>query len=277
MVSLMKRCSYCGKRYGNKVEVCPVDQIPLEQLEDTPQRSTISLGPALPAFNATVSARRVSSGPYRIYLRGDDLLFIQTEPSQGSKGLEVLMGLLGPAGSLVALALGLLSKKKIKHDLSRIDERDPDDLLKENERNFTLYIPEIRDAVMKPPDEGPGLPGARAGRLELRLADGRKMKLVFPAAGDAKIALDVFARRLPSTLRIEHEPEKTGNRFEIKVRRPGQDPRCGQADTILGHDRIEPKAAAGSLAHERPGARHQSGRRQRRGNVRHGVEHTRIA
>jgi hypothetical protein len=215
----MKRCTYCGKQYADDAEVCSLDQQPLDQLTEASKEDSERHEQIPSAFNARLVSHGISSGLYRVYLRGSDLLFIQTEQGEVAKHWDALAALLGPAGVLIGLLFKVQSGRKAKKALGNIDERDPEELARENEDNFRLFIPEIRDAAMELPSFL-ALSGKQAGRLHLFIRDGKRIKLELATADDMKTALDLLAPRLKATLRINMEWNETDRQFRKKKQLP---------------------------------------------------------
>src|SRR5580692_11433713 len=105
--------------------------------------------PVPPSFDVKLTSPLSSAGTYRVFVERNDLIFIQVEGG-GTSIVAALAPLLGPAGGLVPLVLWLFTKRKAKVKKERLEEGDPEDLLRENEANFKLYAAEIRDAAIEP-------------------------------------------------------------------------------------------------------------------------------
>jgi hypothetical protein len=103
----MKRCPYCGKQYADDADICPVDQQTLVDPTGRPRRIGEAGGRSEAAFHARLVSHGVAVGTYRVYLRGHDLVFVQTDKDKVSGGIDFVAGFLGPAGGLVAAAVGL--------------------------------------------------------------------------------------------------------------------------------------------------------------------------
>jgi hypothetical protein len=198
----MKRCEYCGKQYANDVTACPVDGQPVTYPEVTPNPAEPRRTADRTAFNVKLISPLSRSGKYRIYVRGSDLIFIQTEGT--SSVLNSIHGFLGPLGSLIPLFLWLFSRHKTREFNRRLEEADPEDLIQGNGNNFRLHLSEIRDAVMEPASLFEG-----GGRLSLSIRQGEKMKLAFVSSHDLKTALQLLPPLLPSTLRVNAEWKET--------------------------------------------------------------------
>ena len=108
----MKRCPYCGKQYPNNADTCTVDQQPLEDPAATPRRVVQAGAPERPDFKARLISHGVALAVYRVYLRGQDLVFVQEGKEKTARGVELVAGLLGPIGPLVGLAYRVWSKRK---------------------------------------------------------------------------------------------------------------------------------------------------------------------
>jgi len=146
----MKKCSSCRKKYADDVTVCPIDGKPVINLEKNQKQAAAPSAATQNSFDARLVSPISSAGVYRIFIERNDLLFIQIEG--GSKSILTAMApLLGPAGNLIPLALWLFTKKKAKDLLQKIEEQNPEDLLRESEKNFKLHLAEIRDAAIEPP------------------------------------------------------------------------------------------------------------------------------
>jgi hypothetical protein len=113
-----------------------------------------------------------SSGKYRVYVRGSDLIFILTEGGTHAI-INSLHGLLGPFGGVIAFFMWLFSRHKAKDLNRRLEDADPEDLIRDNEKNFRLHLSEIRDAAVEPASFWQ-LSGKQAGRLDLFIRQGEK-------------------------------------------------------------------------------------------------------
>ena len=211
----MRRCPYCGKQYPDNADTCTVDQQTLEDPAATPRRVVQTGAPERPDFNARVISHGVAMAVYRVYLRGQDLVFVQTDKEKVSTGVDFVAGLLGPAGGLVAAAVGLWRKRKAATAPAHDVDRGPTDSPYQDENSFSIYVPEIRDATLEPP----GLltvSEKQAGRLDLLVRDGKTVKLALPTANDVQSVLNLLAPLLKSTLRIKGEWDKGARRFQKK-------------------------------------------------------------
>ena len=205
----MKRCQYCGKCYADKVTVCPADGYPLVNPGAIP-------GPATDrtAFSAALTSRTLPSGQYRIYVRGDDLIFIQVEAAAHSV-LDSIHGFLGPFGALIPLATWAFSKHRPKGWTQRLETADPEDLIRDDEKNFRLHLSEIREATM---DAVPywRLSAKSAVRLDLLVRQNEKMKLALATSADVETARQLFASRLPAVFKVNVEWSEADQRFQKK-------------------------------------------------------------
>ena len=209
----MKSCPCCGRQYADDAAVCPIDGAPLPNQRN--QRREIPPPPtaAQTAFNAKLMAPIFSAGTYRVFLERGDLIFIQIEG--GAKSIVAAVApLFGPAGNLIPLALWLFTKRKAKDRLNNLDQQNPEDLLQESGRNFKLHLSEIRDAAFEPPARL--AIGGKAGRLNLAVRHGEKIKLEFTTAVEMKKAIYLLAPALPSTARVNVEWNGEKQRFEKK-------------------------------------------------------------
>ena len=205
----MKRCPFCGKLYARGAELCADDLRPLEDLAETPGPPAKQPERSPSAFSARLVSPGMSPGMYRIYPRGDNLLFIQTEKGAGNHGWETMAGLLGPAGIMIGIFLRTWSDRKAKARQPDLDWRDAEDQLHESDDNFKLFIPDIRDAAVEPVTQT-AFSGTRAGRLDFLLRDGRSLNLEFASAAEFKIALDLLTPRLKTPVRSQSARSANG-------------------------------------------------------------------
>lgn len=210
----MKPCSYCGREYPDDAVRCQVDQQPLVGGTETHEKAGSEPDPARTAFDATLVSPFRSSGTYRVYLRGSDLIFIQTDAGVRSGWPGQILAHLWPVGILVNLFWWVSSKRRT-WDSERLDEADPEDLLRESESNFKIYLLEIQDAALEPPAHL-STSGTKAGRLWLFLPGGRKITLAFGDADEIKTALRLLTPRLGSTLRVNVKWNEGRQRFQGK-------------------------------------------------------------
>jgi hypothetical protein len=204
----MKTCHYCGKEYADSVVVCPVDGQPItNSLEETRKRIATQA-----AFNARLVSPASLSGKYRIYVRSSNLIFILTEGTANSI-LNSIHGFLGPFGAVIPLFLWLFSRRKAHEFNRRLEGADPEDLIRENEKNFRLHLSEIRDAIVEPASLF-GLSSKQAGRLDLFIRQGERMKLDFESPNELRTALQLLTPLLPSTLRVNVEWDEAKQRFQ---------------------------------------------------------------
>lgn len=207
----MKSCSYCGKEYADNTTICPLDGKPVTKKSE-PQKPPL---PQSAAARKTFDAKLISpfslSGSYRVFNEQSDLLFIQTENNSRSV-LDAIAPFLGPVGSLVTLALLLVRKKNAKERRQKIAQADPEDLLRENGKNFKLYPPEIRDASIDPPGRIPI--SGKVARLNLVVRHGEKYRFEFASAAEVNNAIHLLAPLLYSTLKINVEWNREKQRFQ---------------------------------------------------------------
>ena len=164
--------------------------------------------------SATFNARLVSTRSdrvCRIYVRGNDLFFIQLAGlSTTAQALTFHFGLIG---MLIGESLKRRAKKKTEEFLQRAGQVDPEELLRENKNNFKVFIPELRDSAIDPPSFFT-LHGKQAGRWNFSLRDGKKMRFEFENSDELKAALDVLPRLLNATLRVNVEWDEIKKRFQ---------------------------------------------------------------
>lgn len=203
----MKRCQYCGKEYTDKMAVCPVDGKPLIDPEAIPRPTADRT-----VFQATLTSPVSLSGQYRIYVRGDDLIFICIEAATRSI-LNSIHGFLGPLGAVIPLCLWLFSRPKTKDWKERLETTDPEDLIQDDEKNFRLHLSEVREAALDPPSNW-RYSGKSAGCLKLRVRQDEKMKLELATSDDVETARRLLALRLPSLLQINVEWNEANQCFQ---------------------------------------------------------------
>jgi hypothetical protein len=209
----MKRCHYCGKEYADSVVVCPVDGQPVINQEAKPGKFATRPEAAGTAFNIKLVSPLSSAGKYRVFVERSDLLFIQVEGGSRSI-LEAAAPFIGPAGNIIPLTLWLFGKRKAKAKLQRLEADDPEELLRESDNNFRLNLAEIREAAI----EAPALfqTSGKAGRLNLVVRHGEKIKCEFDSATDVATAIRLLCPLLSSTLKVGVEWNGEKQRFESK-------------------------------------------------------------
>ena len=165
------------------------------------------------SFDVKLTSPIMSAGTYRVFVERSDLLFIQLEGGKMSV-IGAVAPLFGPVGSLVPTVLWLLGRGKNKVKKERLETGDPELLLRENEANFKLNAAEIRDAAI----EGPKLimESGKAGRLNLCVRHGEKIKCEFADAAQMKRAIELLVPLLNVTLLVNVEWNKEKGRFEKK-------------------------------------------------------------
>jgi len=209
----MKRCQYCGKEYADSVVVCPVDGQPVINQEE--KQGTFAARPeaAGTSFNVKLVSPISSAGKYRIFVERSDLLFIQVEGGSRSI-LAAAAPFIGPAGNIIPLTLWLFTTRKTKAKLHRLEEGDPEELLRKSENNFKLNLAEIRDAAI----EAPAFfqTSGKAGRLNFSVRHGEKIKCEFDNATEMNNAIHLLTPLLSSTLRVNVEWNETKHRFQKK-------------------------------------------------------------
>ena len=194
----MKRCSFCGKEYPDDLTVCPIDWRPLVPAQK--QRSSIPQpGTAPTSFIVKLVSPILSAGTYRVFVERNDLIFIRIQG--GSKPiLEAAAPLLGPFGALIPLAYRLFAGRRAKAERQRLEEGHPEDLLRENKNSFRLHQAEIREAAI----EAPGIfsTSGKAGRLNLLVRHGEKIRCEFENANEMRRAIHLLVPLLNSTLEV---------------------------------------------------------------------------
>ncbi len=209
----MKRCEYCGKRYADDVVVCPVDGQPVTNQEEKQRKFAAQSEATGTAFNVKLVSPISSAGKYRIFVERSDLLFIQIEGGSRSI-LAAAAPFLGPVGNLIPLTLWLFGKIKTKAKLQRLETGNPEELLREGENNFKLNLAEIRDATI----EAPAMfqTSGKAGRLNLLVRHGEKIKCEFDDVAEMAKAIHLLAPLLNSTLKVNVEWNEEKRRYEKK-------------------------------------------------------------
>ena len=209
----MKSCEYCGKQYADDVVVCPVDGQPVINQEKKQGKLAPQPKATKTAFNVKLVSPILSAGKYRIFVEQSDLLFIQVEGGSRSI-LAAAAPLIGPVGNIIPLTLWLFTKSKAKAKLQRLEEGDPEELLRESENNFKLNLAEIRDAAI----EAPAFfqTSGKAARLNLSVRHGEKIKCEFDDATEMNEAIHLLAPLLSSTLKVNVEWNGEKQQFERK-------------------------------------------------------------
>jgi hypothetical protein len=128
--------------------------------------------------------------------------------------LEAAAPFLGPAGNIIPLTLWLFGKSKTKAKLQRLEEGNPEELLRESENNFKLNLAEIRDAAIEAPSFFQT--SEKAGRLNFSVRHGEKIKCEFDYDTDLNNAIHLLAPLLSSTLKVNVEWNGDKRRFEKK-------------------------------------------------------------
>ena len=209
----MKNCEYCGKPYADDVAVCPVDGRPVINQTEKPRTFAAQPKTAGTSFNVKLVSPISSAGKYRVFVERSDLLFIQVEGGSRSI-LEAAAPFLGPAGNIIPLTLWLFGKSKTKAKLQRLEEGNPEELLRESENNFKLNLAEIRDAAIEAPSFFQT--SEKAGRLNFSVRHGEKIKCEFDYDTDLNNAIHLLAPLLSSTLKVNVEWNGDKRRFEKK-------------------------------------------------------------
>jgi hypothetical protein len=198
----MRRCEHCGTQYSDKVSICPVDgQRTINPQAQSGLASGAVSGKA--AYNVKVVSPMSAAGSYRMFIRGSDLIFIQIE-SGSSQILNALIPLLGPFGGLVNLFGWLFSRRKVNDFNERLQSADPENLLRDSEKNFRLHLAEIRQAVIEPAAAS-SFSGKEVGRADLTVRQGERWKLAFAARADMDAIWQLLASGFSSPLRADVE------------------------------------------------------------------------
>ena len=207
----MRRCNYCGQQYADKVTVCPLDDHPTVNPEEHPKvPGRADHGPA--AFDVKVTSPMSAAGSFKVFVRGSDLLFIQTD-SETRTVLNALVPVLGPAGNLIPLFTWLFSRRRAKDYLARLQTDDPENLLRDNDKNFRLHLGEIREAQLEPPPRIM-LTGKAIGAATLLIRHNEMLKLAFPTRADMDAAWQLLAPALQSALRVTVEWSVTADQYQ---------------------------------------------------------------
>jgi len=165
------------------------------------------------AFDVRLVSPILSAGKYRVFVERSDLLFIQMEG--GSKSvLAALAPLLGPLGNIIPLVLWLIRMRNTRAKRQRWEAAEPEELLRESASNFKLNLAEIRDAAMEPPARLAAV--GKAGRLNLIVRHGEKIKCEFENAAEMNRAIHLLAPLLGSTLRVNVAGNEEKRLFEKK-------------------------------------------------------------
>ena len=198
----MRRCEHCGTQYSDKVSICPVDgQRTINPQAQSGWASGAVSGQA--AFNVKVVSPMSAAGSYRIFIQGSDLLFIQIE-SGSNQILNGLIPLLGPFGGLVNLFGWLFSRRKVNDFNERLQSADPENLLRDSEKNFRFHLAEIRRAVIEPAAAS-SFSGKEVGRADLTIRQGERWKLAFAARADMDAVWQLLASGFSSPLQADVE------------------------------------------------------------------------
>ena len=208
----MKVCSYCGKRYPDDVVFCATDGQPL--VDEIFKRSSIPPGDLTPSFDINLASPLSQSGKYRVFVEKNDLIFI---PLEGKRSvLESLAHFLGPVGYVVQLAFWIFSKQKTAARLRQTRDNSPEELLRENDSAFKLYSAEIRRASIEP--SSILAIGGKAGRLNLLVRHGEKLKFEFFDAAGIVTAIHWLGPFLGSNLEISSQWNEQKQEFEKRKR-----------------------------------------------------------
>ena len=198
----MRRCEHCGTQYGDKVSICPLDGQPT--INPHVQNGLVSGAVSdQTAFNARIVSPMSAAGSYRVFVQGSDLIFIQTE-NKSNQVLNALIPLLGPLGGLVNLFGWLFSRHKVNDFNERLQSADPENLLRDSEKNFRLHLAEIRQAVIEPAAAS-SFSGKEVGRADLTIRQGERLKLAFAARADMDAVWQLLAAGSFSPLRADVE------------------------------------------------------------------------
>jgi len=148
---------------------------------------------------------------YRVYAQSGEFYFICLGGlGQTAQALTVHFGLLG---LLIGSVLKKRAKKQAEAVLQRAEGQDLETLLRENKKNFKVYIPEITDAVVEPPAFF-AMHGTQAGRWNFKLRDGKKFRFEFETTGAMQTAMNLLPRLLNATLRVNVEWNEPKKKFQ---------------------------------------------------------------
>ena len=209
----MRRCEHCGTQYSDKVSICPVDG----QRTINPQAQSGLVSGAVSgqaAFNVKIVSPMSAAGSYRIFIQGSDLLFIQIE-SGSNQVLNALIPLLGPFGGLVNLFGWLFSRRKVNDFNERLQSADPENLLRDSEKNFRFHLAEIRRAVIEPAAAS-SFSGKEVGRADLTIRQGERWKLAFAARADMDAVWQLLASGSFSPLQADVEWNDKHQQYQKK-------------------------------------------------------------
>src|ERR1035437_553532 len=209
----MRRCEHCGTLYGDKVFICPADGHPTVNPQARPG-SVFGSASVQAAFNVKVISPMSAAGSYRIFVQGSDLLFIQIE-SGSNQVLNALIPLLGPLGGLVNLFGWLFSRHKVNDFNERLRSADPENLLRDSDKNFRLHLAEIRQAVIEPAASS-SFSGKEVGRADLTIRQGERWKLAFAARADMDVVWQLLASGCFSPLRADVEWNVEKQQYQAK-------------------------------------------------------------
>jgi hypothetical protein len=207
----MRRCSHCGKEYADDVTVCLVDKSPVIKPGEIPGNLAAQPKTTRTSFTVKLVSPLSFAGTYRVFVERGDLLFIRIDGGSRSI-LEAVAPLLGLLGGLIPLGSWLLTRGKAKAKLQHFDESDPEELLRENEKNFKLHLSEIRQAAFEP-SAFIAISG-KIGRLNLTVRHGEEIKCEFDNAAEMNNAIHWLALLLNSTLRVNVEWNEQRQRFQ---------------------------------------------------------------
>jgi hypothetical protein len=155
----------------------------------------------------------LSAGTYRVFVERGDLLFIQMEGG-GKSILAALAPLLGPAGNLIPLALWLFSKRSARIKKERLEQADPEELLRESDANFKFNVAEIREASIN--TKSFFVQSGKAGRLNLVVRHGEKFKFEFAEPRQVRQAISLLLPLLGAALNVNVEWNEKKGEFEKK-------------------------------------------------------------
>ena len=166
----------------------------------------------------TFNAKFISSmavREYRVYARRSDFFFIEVPGLTATADAVTIH--LGLIGLLIRRSLKKKAKQKAEALFQSAEYQDPEQAIGQNKDNFKIYIPEIRDSSIEPPALF-ALHGQQAGRWNLSMRDGKKLRFEFENPDDMKSALNVLPRLLAGTLTVNVEWNEAKKRFQkIKV------------------------------------------------------------
>jgi len=176
---------------------------------------------AFGAFEAHISIPTRLTGNYLVFVRESDLIFIRCDAG-GSPLISAVLHMLGPVGGIVTafawlgrLVENLISNTKTQDDKQQLAHLDPYELLQSSEHNFKLHISEIRHGTVHPGTFW-SLSQGKAGRIDLAVRLGERLRIEFATADELATALHLLKPLLSTNLEVNVVWNPTTLRFERK-------------------------------------------------------------